>query len=160
MARKDIYSQRVREVMAVHVVAVNPGDSIEEALQLLVENRVSALPVVDGHDRCVGVISATDLLLLAQQLGGELEALHTAEGLSHALLIEKLEHSGFSDQTVQELMTPTPVEIEPESSLVEAAASMVRNRVHHLAVTEKRHKLVGIISTMDVLRALAESGPE
>jgi CBS domain-containing protein len=144
--------------MAVHVVAVNPGDSIDEALQLMVENRVSALPVVDGHDRCVGVISSTDLLQLAQQLGGELEALQTTEGLAHALQIEKLEHSGFTDQSVQELMTPTAVEISPEESLVEAAASMVRNRVHHLAVTEKRHKLVGIISTMDILGALAHSG--
>jgi CBS domain-containing protein len=143
--------------MAVHVVAVNPGDSINEALQLMVENRVSALPVVDGHDRCVGVISSTDLLMLAQQLGGELEALHTTEGLAHALLIEKLEHSGFTDQTVQELMTPTAVEIEPSATLVAAAGSMVRNRVHHLAVTEKGHKLVGIVSTMDILGALAES---
>jgi CBS domain-containing protein len=158
MPPKDIYSQRVREVMAVHVVAVNPSDSINEALQLMVENRVSALPVVDGHERCVGVISSTDLLQLAQELGGELEALHTTEGLAHALLVEKLEHSGFADQTVQELMTPTAVEIEPEATLVAAAASMVRNRVHHLAVTEQKHKLVGIISTMDVLRAVAESG--
>jgi CBS domain-containing protein len=157
MAKKDIRSARVRDVMAVHVVAVNPQDSIEDALKLIVDHRISALPVIDGHDRCVGVLSATDLLEMAQELGGEIEALSSSEGLDHTLLIEKIEHSAFNDHTVAELMTPTAVEIDPEASVVDAARSMVRNRIHHLAVTQKGHKLVGIISTMDILGAVAES---
>jgi CBS domain-containing protein len=121
-----------------------------------VEHGVSALPVVDGHDRCVGVLSATDLLELAEELGSELEALGATEGLDHELLLEKIEHTGFTDQTVQELMTPTAVEIDPDESLVAAARAMVKNRVHHLAVTRNGHRLVGIVSTMDVLKALAD----
>lgn len=157
MATKtDIRTRQVRDVMAHHVVAVTPRDAVDEALRLMVEHRISALPVVDGRDRCVGVLSATDLLEMAQELGGEIEALTTAEGLDHSLLIEKMEHSGFTDKSVAEVMTPTAVEIEPDASLVAAARSMIRNRVHHLAVTQKGHKLVGIISTMDILRALSE----
>jgi CBS domain-containing protein len=130
---------------------------VSEALQLMVENRVAALPVVDGHERCVGVISSTDLLQKAHDLGGELEALNTSEGLDHEMLIEKLEHTGFSEEVVQEVMTPTPVAVDPEISLVAAAALMLRNRIHHLAVTDKQRKLRGILSSMDILRALAES---
>jgi CBS domain-containing protein len=152
----DLRDRTVRTVMAVHVVAVNPRDPVSEALKLFVEHGVSALPVVDGQERCVGVLSANDLLELAEELGNELEALGTTEGLDHEMLLEKIEHTGFTDQTVQELMTPTAVEIGPDESVVAAARAMVDNRVHHLAVTKNGHRLVGIVSTMDVLKALAE----
>lgn len=157
MRKNDIYSKHVRDVMTRHVVVANPGDAVSDALKLMVENRVSALPVVDGHDRCVGVISSTDLLQLALQLGGELEALNTAEGLAHELLIEKLEHTGFSNQVVNEIMTRVAVTVQPETTLAAAAAAMVRNQVHRLAVTDAKGKLIGLISTVDIVGALAES---
>ena len=157
MRKNDIYNKHVRDVMTRHVVVANPGDAVSDALKLMVENRVSALPVVDGHDRCVGVISSTDLLQLALQLGGELEALNTAEGLAHELLIEKLEHTGFSNQVVNEVMTRVAVTVQPETTLVAAAAAMVRNQVHRLAVADAKGKLIGLISTVDIVKALAES---
>ena len=45
----DSHQRRVKEVMAKDVVYVDPKDTVEEALTLLIENRGSALPVVDGH---------------------------------------------------------------------------------------------------------------
>jgi CBS domain-containing protein len=157
MTRHSIYQKHVRDVMTKHVVAVNPPHTVSDALKLMVENRVSALPVVDGHDRCVGVISGTDLLQLALQLGGELEALNTSEGLAHELLLEKLEHTGFSSQTVQAVMTYSAVTVQSDSTLVAAAAAMTRHKVHRLAVTDSTGQLTGLISTMDIVRALAES---
>jgi CBS domain-containing protein len=143
--------------MTRHVVTVNPGDAAGDSLKLMVENKVSALPVVDGHDRCVGVVSGTDLLQLALQLGGELEALNTSEGIAHELLIEKLENTGFSSQVVSEVMTHVAVTVQPETTLVAAAAEMIRSRVHRLAVTDAKNKLLGLISTMDIVKAVAES---
>jgi CBS domain-containing protein len=130
---------------------------VSDALRTMIENRVSALPVIDRHDRCVGVISATDLLQLAQQLGGELEALDRSEGLSRKLLEEQLEKTGFSSQVVQEVMTYAAVTIAPDETLVAAAAAMHRSHVHRLAVTDGSKRLLGILSTMDIIRAVAES---
>src|SRR6478672_11879994 len=158
MLTKDINQHRVRDVMSTDLVAVNPSDSVSGALRLLVENKVSALPVVDGHERCVGVLSGTELLQLALQLGGELEALNTSEGLDHELLSEKLERTGFSTQAVQEVMTPTAVTVSQDSTLVQASAAMTRNRVHRLAVTDAKGRLLGLVSTMDIIGALAEAG--
>ena len=155
--KTNIYKLHVRDVMVTDVVAIHPTDRVSDALQLMLENHVSALPVVDGHDRCVGVISATDLLQLAQQLGGELEALEQAEGLSRELLERQLEKTGFSGQVVQEVMTHKAVSVKPESTLVAAAAAMIRNHVHRLAVTDAEGGLLGIVSTTDIMRALAES---
>jgi CBS domain-containing protein len=106
----------------------------------------------------VGVISATDLLRLAHQLGGELEALQQAEGLSRELLEEQLERTGFSNQVVQEVMTHSAVTVGPDATLVAAADAMIRDQVHRLAVTGAQGELLGIVSTMDIIRALAESG--
>ena len=157
MKRVDIGSQQVRDVMTFHAVAASPSDSVKDALDLMVANRVLALPVVDDANRCVGIISASDLLELAQERGEDIESFSVAEGLAYELLVEHFEHADFSDLTVQDAMTPTPIEIAPEDTLVEAARVMVENEIHHLAVTERRRQFLGILSSMDVLRALAES---
>jgi CBS domain-containing protein len=157
---KDVYKLHVRDVMVSDVVSIRPQEPVTAALRLMLENRVSALPVVDRNDRCVGVISATDLLQLANQLGGELEALEHAEGLSRELLERQLERTGFSGQVVQEVMTHQAVSVRPDATLVQAAAAMVKNRIHRLAVTDAKGLLLGIVSTIDILRALAQSSDE
>jgi CBS domain-containing protein len=126
-------------------------------LDLLVANNVAALPVVDETNRCVGVLSATELLGLAQERGEDLESFYVAEGLSRELLIEHLERADFSDIAVKEAMTPTPLVIAPEAPLSEAARIMVEYGVHHLAVVENRHRFLGVLSSLDMVRALAEN---
>jgi CBS domain-containing protein len=157
MKKGDVQNRRVNEFMTRDLVTVDLDDSVSDALQLMVENKVSAVPVVDGHERCVGVVSSSDLLQLALQFGGELDALSQSEGLDHQLLIERLEQTGFSSQSVRETMTHRPFTVMMEATLAEAAADMVRHRVHRLAVTDKAGKLIGLISTMDIARAVSES---
>jgi CBS domain-containing protein len=158
MSKNSIYKKLVRDVMVTDVVAIHTQDRVSDALRTMLENRVSALPAVDRHDHCVGVISATDLLRIAQELGGELEALDQAEGLSRELLERQLEKTGFSGQVVQEVMTHKAVSVKPDATLVAAAAAMIENHVHRLAVTDAKGTLLGIVSTTDIMRALAESG--
>lgn len=158
MARAAITGQQVRDVMTFHAVTVMPDDTVKNALDLLIANNVAALPVVDDASRCVGVISASDLLGLAQERGEDLEALNAAEGLSRELLIEHLERADFSDIVVKEAMSPTPLVIGPEASLPEAARIMMEYGIHHLAVTEHRNRFLGVLSSLDILRVMAE-GP-
>lgn len=156
MARAAITGQQVRDLMTFHAVTVAPDDTVNDALDLLVANNVAALPVVDDTNRCVGVISATDLLGLAQERGEDLEAINAAEGLSRELLVEHLERADFSDLVVKEAMTPTPIVVGPEAPLSEAARIMTEYGIHHLAVTENRHRFLGVLSSLDILRAVAE----
>ena len=90
--------------------------------------------------------------------GEDLEAMNAAEGLRRELLIEHLERADFSDLVVKDAMTPTPIVVGPEASLPEAARLMVEYDVHHLAVTENRHRFLGVLSSMDILRAVAGEG--
>ena len=64
---------KIEDVMTREVVSVRPGASLKQGAQLLVEHRISGLPVVDDEDHVVGVFSEADVLsketagLLAQQ---------------------------------------------------------------------------------------------
>ena len=156
MVRAAITGQHVRDLMTFHAVTVMPSDTVKDALDLLVANNVAALPVVDEANRCVGVISASDLLGLAQERGEDLEAFNAAEGLTRELLIEHLERADFSDLAVKEAMTPTPIVVGPEATLPEAARIMVEYGIHHLAVTENKHRFLGLLSALDIVRAVAE----
>jgi CBS domain-containing protein len=153
----DSHRRRVKEVMARDVVYVDPQDTIEEALALLIENRVSALPVVNGRQQCVGVLSTTDLIGLARELGDEVADLSQVSEASRGWLLEKMEQHGMTKQKVREVMTTEVVSTGPEATLAQAARAMVRNRVHRLAVVDD-NRLVGILSTMDILEAFAADG--
>ena len=70
----------LKDVVSTIVVTINPQDTLREAVDTMVENRVSALPVVDARGHCVGVISVTDLLGVTKDLSDELNALSASRG--------------------------------------------------------------------------------
>ena len=106
---------------------------------------------------CLPAGCPTGVLGFAQERGEDFEAFYAAEGLSRELLIAYLERADFSDIVVKQAMTPTPVVIGPEAPLSEAERIMVEYGVHHLAVVENRHRFLGVLSSLDIVRALAEN---
>ncbi len=135
----------VQDVMTKTVVVVNEDASFKEIVRLMQEYRVSAVPVVDGDDRVVGVVTEGDLIL---KEGTELEAeAHVLE--SRRRKIQRLKASGI---VAGELMTHPAETIGPHATLAEAARKMHRLAVKHLPVVDERGKLVGIVSRVDLLR--------
>ena len=129
--------------------------SLHEALDLICENRVSALPVVDGRGHCVGILTTSDLIELTHELDDELQNLGRVNESKPQWLIEQLAKA-LGSERVSEQMTPDVASVRPETPVPEAAAMMVRNRVHHLPVVDENKHLVGIVSTMDILAVVAD----
>jgi CBS domain-containing protein len=154
--RNNVRKVPVEDVMVRELVTISPGDTVREALELMLENRVSALPVVNGRGRCVGVVSTTDILNLTQELEEQIVALGSAKGVAHQLLIDRLSQSDLATETVQAVMTQEVVHVRPGATIAQAAREMVRHHVHRVIVTDDEQRLVGIVSAMDVLRALSE----
>ncbi len=76
----QLFQRRVRDVMRKHVVTVNAQDTVHDALELMLENKVSALPVVDHRGHCVGVLSSRDFVDLTHDLDEDFhEASHESE---------------------------------------------------------------------------------
>ena len=157
---KDPYKQRVKDVMSKDVVAIDAIDTVHEALVRMVENRVSALPVIDSRSVCVGVISATDLIELTRELDEEFGGLERIGQVSHQWFLDTLVERDMDRRKVEELMTSNVATTAPDAPLVDAAREMLRQHVHRLPVVDANGRLVGIISTMDVLKAFANGAPQ
>ena len=131
---------RVRELMQSGVKTIELDATVNDAVATLTECHISALPVVDRMGRMVGVISSTDILI------SEVEA-------RDAQAREAL----FENTPVRDIMTPRPLTVSPKAEVKEAAQQMLYADIHRLFVTEG-DRVVGVISTTDIARALATGG--
>ena len=156
---ESVYKKRVKEFLSRDTVTLNADDTIHEALTLMGENRVSALPVVDRNNRCVGILSAADLVDLTRETEEELRELDLVDLSSKRFLIDKLAHS-LGTEKVQTFMSESLVTVGLETLIGKAAQDMLRNHVHHLPVVDHNDQLIGIISTMDILGEFADATPE
>lgn len=155
----EIYKRRVKDIMSREVVTVFAGDTIHEALKLMGENRVSALPVVDTHDRCVGILSTSDLVDMTRDIDDDIYELDLVDSTSRRFLLDKLAHS-MGSESVQSFMSEAVTTVGAETTIGKATREMLRNRIHHLPVVDEADRLVGIISTIDILSEFADAAPE
>jgi len=128
---------RVRELMQRDVKTVDREATVNDAVVALTDAHISALPVVDAAGRMVGVISSTDVLT------SEAEARDAVE--REAL---------FDQMMVRDIMTPRPLTISPDAEIKEAAQQMLYADIHRLFVTQGG-QVIGVISTTDIVRAVA-----
>jgi CBS domain-containing protein len=145
----------VTAAMVRTVVCVDPEMGVAELMRLFVEQGISGAPVVDADGRSVGVVSKTDIVRElcenpdAARLGmtgaGDLDA---ASGLEFPL-----EH--YPRRRVRHIMTPLAIFVDETASIARAAAIMAYERVHRVLVVDRAARVVGLVSTIDVLRWLA-----
>lgn len=143
---------RADEVMTRNPTTIAPEASVAEAVRLMLEARVSGLPVVDAAGRLVGVITEGDLLARAE-LGTEKKRAKWLEFLfGPGRSAEDFVHS--HGRRVEEVMTRTPITVGPQARLDEVVGQMIEKRVKRLPVVDG-DRLVGVVSRADVLRALS-----
>ena len=133
----------VRDVMAARVVAVRKTASFKEMIVRMRESGISALPVVDGQGRVIGVVSQADML--------DMEADLAARQGPLASVLRFGDHEKAAGVTAAALMTSPPVTAGPDTPLAEAARLMRDHRVKRLPVIDATGRLIGIISRGDVL---------
>lgn len=129
---------RVADLMTFDPIVVQVDATVEQAEDLLRQNRITGLPVVNGAGRLVGVISQTDLLSL------------DVPGVS-ALI----RHRGRAVR-VGEVMSAPAVTIDSDATLRDAAQRMVDERVHRLVAVDEMDRPIGVVSAMDFVRLYAE----
>lgn len=156
---QSIYSKRVKDVMRRDVVTIPANETLHEALQLMSENRVSALPVVDSRDHCVGVLSTSDLVDVTRDVDDDLDALDRSEEISSSWLTGKLAEK-LGHERIDSLMTENVATVQLETPVAQAAREMLRHRVHRLPVVDETGRLRGIVSTMDLLELFADGAPK
>ncbi|MEO5351609.1 MAG: CBS domain-containing protein [Magnetococcus sp. XQGC-1] len=139
----------VEQVMTQEVVTIAPTLSLAEAAELMLQHRISGLPVVEENVRLVGILAEADLL---KAVG--IPCHHPARTLWETLESLFLHHAnlqGFRG-IVQEHMT-TPVITVPQGSSLEQAVSVMKKRqIKRLLVVDTDGILHGVITRSDILR--------
>lgn len=143
-------------LMSKDLLIIPRNISLKTAARMLIEKDVSGAPVVDDFRRCIGVISTTDFMRA-------LEANHrpfaNTEDFSFPWQME--EHvDKLPTAEVGEHMTSDPVLILEDKHVAEMARQMVDAHIHRLIVVDDHRRPIGIVTSMDLLAAIARTFPE
>jgi CBS domain-containing protein len=141
----------VEEIMTRAVITVSPETPIHEAARLMVEHRVSGLPVVDADGRVVGLISDGDLILRQRRRGPHIPWWRSFFDRGEQLAEEYRKAVGTA---VGDVMSRPVVVISPVWD-IEVAASILDTRGFRRLPVVVDGRLVGIVSRADLIRALA-----
>ncbi|XP_062101937.1 CBS domain-containing protein CBSX1, chloroplastic-like [Humulus lupulus] len=138
----------------LHVV--KPTTTVDEALETLVENRITGFPVIDEDWKLVGVVSDYDLLALDSIFGGgrqdtgmfpEVDSTWKTFNEVQNLL------SKTNGKVVGDVMTPAPLVVRETTNLEDAARLLLETKYRRLPVVDADGNLVGIITRGNVVRA-------
>src|SRR6266545_985425 len=148
---------KAHDVMTWGTITVEPEASVARAVRLMLQNKISGLPVVDADGQLVGMVTEGDFLRRGE-LGTKRQRPRWLEFLlgPGRLAAEYVQSSG---QKVGEIMTPEPKTITPETPLNEVVSLMERHRIKRLPVVQDG-KLVGTVSRANLLHALASVARE
>jgi len=148
---------KARNVMTWGAITVGPDESVAHAVQLMLQNKVSGLPVVDDKGRLVGIVTEGDFLRRGE-LGTQRQRPRWLEFLlgPGRLAAEYVQASG---QKVSQVMTPEVKTITSDSPIEEVVRLMEHHRVKRLPVVQDG-KLIGIVSRADLLHALGSVARE
>jgi CBS domain-containing protein len=142
---------QVKDVMTRNVISVEAGEPILKAARLMLQNRISGLPVIDATGKLVGIVTEGDFLRRGE-IGTQRHRPKWLEFLVGPGRIAA-EYVRASGRRVDEVMTPDPLSITEDDSLEAVVEQMERYRVKRLPVIRGGH-IVGIVSRANLMHAL------
>lgn len=178
----------VRNIMERDVATIPPNASVVDLIQLLDRHGISGAPVVDNEEILVGVVSQRDIIHLASKMEQVPEAMRWEVGVRKPMEdtadlgdapegeffayyvtptgefvdarghIRNLPTDVFEGYRVEDIMTPAPVMIDAAATLGELARFLLERKIHRALVVDSG-KFIGIVTTVDVLKGVAEARP-
>lgn len=137
-------NMQVLHHMTSNVFSVSPHDLKPAAIRLMRDKRIHHVPVVDTGEQVLGVLSESDVLL-----GQKIDRPVAKLSLPISPPEEKV--------AVGDLMSDEPICVHLDSTLRDAAQIMVAHRFSCLPVVREARKMVGILTSTDLLRAFLHS---
>lgn len=143
---------KARDVMVSPVITVKPSATVQEVAKILLEKRISAVPVVDEHGKIVGIVSESDLMHRAE-IGTEIRHAWWLRGFigDDSLAAEYVKAHA---RKVADVMTREVISAIPDSPLHEIAVLMEKNAIKRVPIV-KDGCLVGLVSRANLVQAVA-----
>jgi len=128
-------NEPVREIMSRDVICLSEKASVNDVVETMLSNQIGALPLVDGDDKLIGIVTERDI------------------ALSRA--------GGMDDRTAQDYMTTKVFNTTPGTPVESACKIMVRNGLRRIPIvggeadiSKAAKKLLGIVTSTDIIRFL------
>jgi len=136
--RKSLKALTAADVMSREVVTVSEGTLLSVAAQVLSRAQISGAPVVNKEGRCIGVLSAADFF--------------------QRVVRDNL--ATFPQDKVEAWMTADPVMVTAITPVRDLARMMLDAHIHRVVVIDEQRRPVGVISSTDLLAAVAYAANE
>jgi CBS-domain-containing membrane protein len=143
----------VRDIMTRDVVTVNAETSLRDAASLLLDMRISGLPVVDQQDKLVGVVTEADFL---SAMG--IPSHHPAHSLWQTLetmFRHKPVENNMPDK-VAEIMSQEIISLHADNNLHDVIDTMKRHHIKRVVITNEQQQVQGIITRSNLVRVLLQ----
>jgi CBS domain-containing protein len=132
----------VEQLMTRGVATAHPGDTLREAAARMLTFGVRHLPIVDGDQRLIGILSDRDV--------------RSAVGTPEVVLEPAAARARLRSLKVADVMTRDPFTTSVDATLADVAHYLVEHRVGAVPVVDDERRVVGIVSYIDVIRALVD----
>jgi CBS domain-containing protein len=156
--RMVLAATTAEDLMTPNPISIQANATVQEAVVLMTDRGYSAAPVIDDAGRPIGVLSRTDILVHSREHGRHAPLFDSADwDAAHAHRPKE----GFSvevvDSTqVRDIMTPVVFTVMLDTPARQVVEQMLSLKVHHLFVVDEDRALVGVISSLDVLRRMRD----
>lgn len=144
---------KAADIMSRDVITVSPEDRIADVVALMLEKKVSGIPVVDAENNVVGIVTEGDFLRRTE-LDTRRERTRWLEFILGPAKAAA-DYVEANARRVKDVQTPNPVTVTQYTPLNDIVALFEQHKIKRVPVTANG-KLVGIVSRIDLLRALAK----
>jgi acetoin utilization protein AcuB len=132
----------VQDTMTTPVITLPPDAPFQEALKLMKTRKIRRIPIVDKHDKLVGIVSERDLLQASPSSATSLNIWEMNYLLSKLL--------------VHDVMTKSVVTVTPHTMLQDAATLMMKHKIGGLPVVGADQEVVGVITETDIFKVFVD----
>ena len=146
-----------KDIMTKDVITVRPEDEVEKVAQLLLENKISGIPVVDENHKVIGMITEKDLMVKATELKVPfyLTLFDSIIFLENPIRL-KNDLKKYTASQVKDAMTQKVHWVAEDTPVSEIAEMMQKENVNRVPVL--RHgKIIGIVTRNDILKSLIKN---
>ncbi len=146
-----------KEVMTKDVITVRADEKVENVAKILLENKISGIPVVDEQEHLIGIITEKDLMIKATELKVPfyLTLFDSIIFLENPIRFNN-DLKKYTASKVKEAMTKKVYTVCEDDSINEVVELMQKHEINRIPVL--RHgKVIGIITRNDILKSLVKS---
>ena len=146
-----------KDIMTADVITVAADERVEAVAKMLIDNKISGIPVVDQDKHVLGIVTEKDLLIKAS----ELKVPFYITLFDSIIFLENPARFSsnlkkYSASKVKDIMTQKVEVVDENTSVYEIAEIMQNKKINRLPVV-RNNKLIGIVTRNDVLKAIVKN---